>query len=564
MPLPPLPDDAEAFDGLNWDAIAPYFDALLNRPLTAANTAAWLAEWSHLDALLSDTYTRVTVAYHLDTADEAKQAAAEKFLTDIYPRLMEAEQPLKQKLIASGFDDPAYGVMLRRFRNEVELFRQENVPLLAEVEQLSLEYQKIMGAMMVEFEGKELTVQQLRPYLLKTDRDLRERAWRAGRECQMQSREALHDLFDRMLKLRHQIALNAGFANYRDYMFRSMGRFDYTPDDCKAFHAAIEAVIVPAVAQRLARRRAQMGLEHLRPWDTSVDPLGREPLAPFEDVQVLIDKVGSIFRRVDPALAGYYQTMASEGLLELDSRKGKAPGGYCTPLHLRKRAFIFMNAVGVHDDVQTLLHESGHAFHDFEMGGLPLIWERDIPMEIAEVASMSMELLAAPYLSEFYSQDEVARARIEHLEGTVAFLPYMAVVDAFQHWIYENPEHSHAERDAQWNALMQRFMPGVDWSGLEAERESYWQRQLHIYEVPFYYVEYGIAQMGAWQVWRNSLADPVRALQAYREALALGYTRPLPELYAAAGASLALGDKALMADLAALIETQLAKLEGEA
>ena len=564
MTLPPLPDDVEAFDGLNWDAIAPYFDALLNRPLTADNTAAWLAEWSHLDALLSDTYTRVTVAYHLDTADEAKQAAAEKFLTDIYPRLMEAEQPLKQKLIASGFDGPAYGVMLRRFRNEVELFRQENVPLLAEVEQLSLEYQKIMGAMMVEFDGKELTVQQLRPYLLKTDRALRERAWRAGRERQMESREALHDLFDRMLKLRHQIALNAGFANYRDYMFRSMGRFDYTPDDCKAFHAAIEAVIVPAAAQRLERRRAQMGLDHLRPWDTSVDPLGREPLAPFEDVQVLIDKVGSIFKRVDPALAGYYQTMADEGLLELDSRKGKAPGGYCTPLHLRKRAFIFMNAVGVHDDVQTLLHESGHAFHDFEMGGLPLIWERDIPMEIAEVASMSMELLAAPYLSEFYAQDEVARARIEHLEGTVAFLPYMAVVDAFQHWIYENPEHSHAERDAQWNALMQRFMPGVDWSGLEAERELYWQRQLHIYEVPFYYVEYGIAQMGAWQVWRNSLTDPVLALQAYRRALALGYTRPLPELYAAAGASLALGDKALMADLAALIAAQLAKLEGEA
>ena len=564
MTLPPLPDDAEAFDGLNWEAVAPYFDELRSRPLTPETIVAWLKDWSHLDALLGDTYTRVTVAYHLDTANEDKQAAAEKFLTDIYPRLLEAEHPLKQKLIASGFDDPAYGVLLRRFRNDVELFREENVPLLAQVEQLSLEYQKIMGAMMVEFDGKELTVQQLRPYLLKTDRPLRERAWRAGRERQMQNREELHDLFDRMLKLRHQIALNAGFANYRDYMFRSMGRFDYTPDDCKAFHAAIEAVIVPVAAQRLARRRQLMGLDALRPWDTAVDPLGREPLAPFDDVQVLIDKVGQIFERVDPELAGYYQTMADEKLLELDSRKGKAPGGYCTALHLRKRALIFMNAVGVHDDVQTLLHESGHAFHDFEMGGLPLIWDRDIPMEIAEVASMSMELLAAPYLAEFYTEDEVARARIEHLEGTVAFLPYMAVVDAFQHWIYENPDHSHAERDAQWAGLMERFMPGVDWSGLEAERESYWQRQLHIYEVPFYYVEYGIAQMGAWQVWRNSLTDPAQALEAYRRALALGYTRPLPELFATAGASFALGDRALMAELATLIESQLAALEGEA
>ncbi len=564
MTLAPLPDTVEAFNGQEWDAIAPYYEELASRPLAPDTVEAWLRDWSKLEALLSDTYTRLQVAYHLDTASEQKQAAAERFLTEIYPRTLMAQQPLKEKLIASGYQSPEHAVLLRRFRNDVELYREENVPLLARLEQLSLRYQKIMGAMTVHFDGEERTIQQLFPYLLKTDRRVRESAWRAGRERQMADRAALHDLFDEMVGLRHQVARNAGFANYRDYMFRYMGRFDYTPEDCKAFHAAIEKVVVPAAQRRLERRRQLMGLAALRPWDLAVDPLGREPLRPFTEVGILIDKTHAIFERVDRTLAGYFDTMARERLLELESRKGKAPGGYCTQYYMTGRTFIFMNAVGVHDDVQTLLHESGHAFHGFEMAHLPLIWEQQIPMEMAEVASMSMELLAAPYLSEYYDDGELARARIEHLEGTISFLPYMAVVDAFQHWMYENPEHDRRQRDAKWLELTSRFMPGVDWSGLEEERASYWQRQLHIYEVPFYYVEYGIAQVGAWQVWRNSLVDPAKALQDYRAALSLGYTRPLPELYERAGAALALGNEVLLGELIALVEEQLTQLEGEA
>lgn len=564
MTLSLLPDRVEDFDASSWDTIKPHFDALLAYDLTVDNAPAWLAQWSRLGALVLDTYTLLQIAYDLDTADENKRAAAEKFITEIYPQVMIAQQALKQKLVASGYDAPEQAVMLRSFRNEIEIYRDENVPLIAQVNQLGLEYQQIMGAMTVIFDGQERTIQQLRPYQLKTDRAVREDAWRAGRERQMQDREKLHDLFDRMLALRHQIATNAGFANYRDYMFRSMGRFDYTPDDCKAFHAAIEEVIVPAAQKRLERRRQQMGLPALRPWDTMVDPLGREPLHPFDDVKTFIDKTARIFKRVDPTLSGYYDTMSAEKLLELDSRKGKAPGAYSTAFITRGQAFIFMNAVGMHDDVQTLLHEAGHSFHTFEMNRLPLLWDRDIPMEIAEVASMAMELLAAPYLDAFYSSDEVSRARLEHLEGTLAFLPYMATVDAFQHWMYENPGHSHAERDAKWAELSGRFTPGVDWFGLEEERASYWQRQLHIYQVPFYYVEYGIAQVGAWQVWRNSLKDPARALNDYRAALALGYTRPLPELYRTAGATFSLGDKALLSQLVDLLESQFAQLEAEA
>ncbi|GAB4571104.1 MAG: M3 family oligoendopeptidase [Anaerolineae bacterium] len=563
MSLAPLPEIERVLEDLSWDTIAPHYEALLARDLATEPVAGWLADWSRLEEWLDDVYTTLHIAYDLNTADESKHAAAEKYLTEIYPQRLKAQQPLKQKLIASGYDAPEHEILLRSMRNDVALFREENVPLLAEVQHLAMEYQRIMGQMTVQFDGKEMTIQQLRPYLLQPDRAVREAAWRAGRERQMAEREALHDLFDRMLKLRHQIALNAGFANYRDYMFRSLGRFDYTPDDCKAFHAAIEAVVVPAVTRRHQHRQSLMGLESVRPWDTAVDPLGREALKPFDEVATLISKTANIFDRLDPVLAGYYDTMARERLLELESRVGKAPGGYSTAYHLRRRAFIFMNAVGTHDDVQTLLHEAGHSFHTFEMSGLPLVWQRDIPMEIAEVASMAMELLAAPYLGEFYSDEEIARARVEHLEGTLAFLPYMAVVDAFQHWIYENPEHTHEERDAAWRDLMLRFTPGVDWSGLEEELGSYWQRQLHIFQVPFYYVEYGIAQVGAWQVWRNSLQQPARALAQYRAALALGYTRPLPELYQAAGARMALGDQSLLAELVALIEEQLETLEGK-
>lgn len=563
MPVNPLPDSVEEFDGLNWNAIQPYIDDLLARELTPDNTVQWLRDWSKLNALLADTYTTLHIAYDLDTTDDAKKAAAEKYIAEIYPRSLMADHQLKQKLVASGYDAPEHAVMLRSIRSEIEIFRDENVPLLSEVRQLSLEYQKIMGGMTVEFDGKERTIQQLYPYQLKTDRAIRQAAWRAARARQMQARQELHDLFDKMLALRHQIALNAGFENFRDYTFHSMGRFDYTPDDCKAFHAAIEQAVVPVVEKRLSRRRMQMGLDSLRPWDTAVDPLGRDPIYPFEKVETLVKKSQAIFEQLDPTLAGYFATMADENLLELESRKGKAPGGYSTTFNMRQRAFIFMNVVGTASDVRTLLHEAGHSFHTFEMASLPLIWDRDIPMEIAEVASMAMELLAGPYLGEFFSDDELVRARVDHLEGTVSFLPYMAVVDAFQHWLYENPEHSHEERDAQWMALMERFMPGVEWDGLEDERASYWQRQLHIFEVPFYYVEYGIAQVGAWQVWRNSLQDAQAALEDYRAALALGYTRPLPELYETAGAQFALGNGRLLNELMTLIETQLADWEGE-
>ncbi|MGN6811357.1 MAG: M3 family oligoendopeptidase, partial [Thermomicrobiales bacterium] len=388
----------------------------------------------------------------------------------------------------------------------------------------------------------------------------------------LEHRDELADIFDQQYAVRQQMAHNAGFANYRDFAHQEKNRFDYTPADCERFHAAVEETVVPAVEQRLARRRALMGLDTLRPWDGSTDPsypspdpLSRPPLHPFSDVTELIAHGRAIFPQVDPVLGGYFNQMADEGLLDLDSRKGKAPGGYCTGFERSHRPFIFMNAVGVPDDVTTLLHESGHAFHAFEVFQLPLLFQRDPGSEMDEVASMAMELLAAPYLRReqggYYTPDDDRRYQLDHLEGILVLLAHIASVDAFQQWIYTDPAGADRDaRDAAWLRIRDRFQHGVDWSGLEPERIARWYQQLHLFLYPFYYIEYGIAQLGALQVWRNALRDQAGAVAAYRRALALGATEPLPRLFETAGARFAF-DSGTMGELVKLIEEQLAALE---
>jgi oligoendopeptidase F len=401
---------------------------------------------------------------------------------------------------------------------------------------------------------------------LNLDRSVREKAWRLSSTRQLADREALNTLWQQLMNLRRQIAANAGYPDYRSYRWKEFKRFDYTPDDCATFHTAIEQVVVPAAARIYERRRQNLNVETLRPWDLDVDPHGLPALCPFETIQELESKTEAMFQRVDPQLGEYFTIMRREGLLDLDNRKGKAPGGYQIDLRLVKRPFIFMNSVGLHDDVQTMLHEGGHAFHCFESARLPYLHQQEFGAEMAEVASMSMELLAAPYLTKdkggFYSDADAARARTEHLEGIILFWPYMAVVDAFQHWVYTHHDDATkpANCDEKWAELWDRFMQGIDWSGLDAERVTGWQRKLHIFQAPFYYVDYGLAQLGAVQVWQKSLANQAQAVTQYRGALALGGTRSLPDLYAAAGARFAF-DSATVGEAVNLIEKTLADLE---
>jgi oligoendopeptidase F len=489
----------------------------------------------------------------------------------VQPQWLATQQTLRELLLQSGLQPAGMEIPLRNMRAEAALFREANLPLLTEEKKLGVEYDQTIGAQTVQWEGSERTLSQLQPVYQDPDRARRERAWRLAMQRRLTDRPQLNALWQKFLRLRGQLAANAGLNSYRDYAWQDRLRFDYTPQDCASFHTAIERVVVPAASRIYERRRQRLGLQTLRPWDLEVDVAQLPALRPFTDAAQLVRTSSAIFNRINPQLGEMFDTLDREQLLDLDNRKGKAPGAYCTGLPLARRTFIFMNSVGIHDDVQTLLHEAGHAFQDFHIAQnprLPFAQQWNTPLEFCEVASMAMELLAAPHLTAadggFYSTADAARARTEHLEGIVLFWPYMAVVDAFQHWVYEHAGAAAdpAQCDAQWARLWQRFMPGIDYSGMEDILATGWHRKLHIFQVPFYYIEYGLAQLGAVQIWRNAIKDKTTALAGYRAAIALGGSVPLPQLFAAAGARFAFDAPALQ-DSVALLEQTLADLEAQ-
>ncbi|MCL4507384.1 MAG: M3 family oligoendopeptidase [Chloroflexi bacterium] len=562
-----LPATPKEFMRMSWKEIEPFYHELNERQLSSLNVEAWLTDWTRLSELVNETQQRLYVATAVNTEDKDAEQRLFHFLDYINPPVESAEQNLRQKLLASGLEPAGFAVPLRNMRTQAALFREKNLPLLTEEHKLENEYDKIAGAQMVEWEGRMTTVTQLKPVYQSPDRVIREKAWQLAAARQLADREAINHLWMRFMSLRGQLAANAGFPDYRAFRWKQLLRFDYTPADCVTFQDAIERVAVPAAQRIYERRRQQLDLAALRPWDLNVDPFGRPALKPFATQEELEDKTESIFNRINPQLGDYFAIMRKESLLDLDNRKAKAPGGFCTSFASVKRPFIFMNAVGLHDDVQTLLHEGGHAFHVFESVQLPYAQQLDVGMEFAEVASMSMELLGMPYLApsgeSFYNESDAARALVEHLESLILFWPYMAVVDAFQHWVYENHQAASdpAHCDRIWANLWNRFMRGIDWSGLEQEMTTGWQRKLHIHHVPFYYVEYGMAQLGAVQVWRNAQRDQNAAVKAYRRALSLGGSVTLPELFAAAGAKFSF-DETTLADAVSLIESTLDSLSG--
>lgn len=545
--LPPtieLPASPDAFRDAAWEDVLPYYEALATAPLLPPETAVepWLATWSRLDTLVGEAGTLAMIAYTGNTADTAAEQAYLRFSMEIIPRLEEQQVRLARRLLELGWSRPDLETTLRRFRTDIEIFREANVARFSQIEELSAGYQKISGGLSVEWDGQSKTIPQLQPYLKAADRAVRERAFRLGADAYLARRDELADVFDRMYALRVAVAREAGFADFQQYCFAAKHRFDYTPSDTARFHDAVQQAVTPAVERLMEHRRRTLGLDVLRPWDVGVDLGASTPLKPFADVGTFVDRARTIFTRVDPELGGQFGLMADEQLLDLESRPGKAPGGYCTDLAFRGRPFIFMNAVGVPDDVNTLVHEAGHCFHDFATHALPFTWQRRTGHEAAELASMSMELLAMPYLVQpdgYYSPEDARVAWLEHLEDVLGALVHIASVDAFQAWIYTDPAGADRDaRDARWLALRADFERGVDWSGLDRERVARWYRQLHIFELPFYYIEYGIAQLGALQVFRNAVQNAGDAVAAYKRFLSLGGTRTLPELYAAAGAKL--------------------------
>ncbi len=565
-----LPTDSKSILAMQWSDFETYYSDLEKRDLNEHNIQEWLDDWSTLVSTVDEQYWRLYIDTTLNTADEEIDKRYSKYIEDIQPLAKTAEQKLKSKLLDSGLSPNGFETGLQRIRAEAGLFYEENLPLFAKEQKLGTEYNKITGSMTVMWEGEERTMSEMFPLMKESDRTIRERAWRAMRDRGIQDRENINTLWEKFVPLRVQIAENADMPDFRAYAWRQKFRFDYTPADCRSFHAAVEEVVVPAAKRVFERRRQRLGLETLRPWDLFVDQFGNASIKPYESIEEFKSISRTVFEQVDPKFGEYFQTMMNEGLLDLDTRKNKAPGAYSLGLHAIHRPFIFMSNTKTTEDVLTMLHEGGHAFHEFERAHVNFFQRGEIylPAEFGEVASMAMELLAYPYLTKehggFYTEQEAARAAIDHLENIITFLPYMTLVDAFQHWVYENPKESSsaAKSEEKWSELWDRFMAGIDYKGFEDAKKTYWHRQLHIHTMPFYYIEYGLAQLGAVQIFGNARRDQKKAVGDYRKALALGATVPLPALFAAAGTKFGFDVKTVK-DAVDLLEEVIVEMEAK-
>ncbi len=534
-----LPKD---FIVTDWATLEPYFKTLLEREITdKAGLEKWLVDMSELEAAVNEDACWRQIKMTCDNENKSLEDAFNFFCMEIQPQIQPYSDALNKKLLSSPFlkelDEDTYHTYLRTTQKSIELFREENIPIQAEVAVLQQKYGQITGAMMVTINGEDFTLQQAAKFLENEDRTLREDVYRKIQTRRLQDKEKLNELYDTLIGLRNKEAMNAGFDNYRDYRFKELGRFDYTKEDCYNFHEAVKLYVMPLVNDIYKKKKERLGLDTLRPWDLDAEPAGTKPLRPFKTGEELLNKSVECFTKLRPFFGECLQRMKEMQHLDLESRKGKSPGGYNCPLAESGAPFIFMNAAGQMHDVTTMVHEGGHAVHSFLAHPLALNGFKEYPMEIAEVASMAMELFSMDHWETFFDNaDDLARAKEHQLERVITIFPWIAIIDKFQHWVYEHATHTHEERTAAWVKIVAEFTDDViDYSGLEEFRNNAWQRQLHLYEVPFYYIEYGIAQLGAIGMWMQYKQNAEKALDNYSYALSLGGTKTLPELYKAAG-----------------------------
>ena len=557
-----LPDDL-VIDG--WERIESYFEDLNNRELNSVQDLKnWLKDRSELDAVLEEDAAWRYIKMNIDTTDEKLAEAFNFFIQEIQPKTAPYDNEFNIKLVECEYVDELgedYQIYIRGIKKSIEIYREENIDLLVQLNAEAQKYGNISAKMTVEIDGNEMTMQQAAKFLKETDRAIREDVYQKIKIRRNQDVKELDQLFDHLIALRDKVARNAGFDNYRDYMFAAMGRFDYTPKDCFDFHEAIANEVVPVCNSFDEERKALLGVDKLKPWDIAVDPTGKDPLKPFEGGEELIDKAIQCFHKIRPYFGERLEIMKEMKYVDLESKQGKAPGGFNYPLYEIGVPFIYMNAVGSQRDLITMVHEGGHAVHSFLSRDLELTGFKNVPSEVAELASMSMELLTMDYWDQFYDNEEdLKRAKKEQLQGALGTLPWVAAIDQFQHWLYENPKHSVEDRTAEWNSIMKTFGSKViDWSGDEDGLSNAWQKQLHLYEVPFYYIEYGMAQLGAIAVWRNFKQNPDKAIDQYIDALKLGYTKSIGELYKTAGIEFNFS-KEYVKELVDFIKDELAKL----
>ena len=526
----------------NWEVIEPYFKELLEREINSKNDLEkWLADMNELEAVINEDFSWRQIKMTCDTTDKKLEESFNFFCMEIHPKIQPYADALNKKLVNSAYtrelNPDSYFTYLRSVKKNIDLFREDNIQLQAELAVLQQKYGVITGKMIVEVNGKEYTLQQAAKFLESHDRDLREDVYRKINERRLQDKNELNNLFSILIEKRQKVAENAGFENYRDYKFKELGRFDYSKEDCFRFHDSVKDHVLPLVNKIYSNKKRKLGLDNLRPWDVEAEPAGTKALTPFKTGSELLEKSIECFRQIRPFFGECLQQMNTMKHLDLESRQGKAPGGYNCPLAESGAPFIFMNAAGQMHDVTTMVHEGGHAVHSFLTHNLSLNAFKEYPMEIAEVASMTMELFSMDHWDVFFeNKDDLRRAKEHQLERTITIFPWIAVIDKFQHWLYENPDHTTEERTEQWLTILNDFSDDViDYTGLENYRANGWQKQLHLFEVPFYYIEYGIAQLGAIGMWMQYKKNPEQALDNYMKALSLGGTKTLPELYRAAG-----------------------------
>jgi oligoendopeptidase F len=558
---------AETLTIRSFEDIKPYYEELLERPLPSdQHVNQWLLDWSELDSIVSEDGAWRYIKMNCNTADEQAAESFNKFVGEIEPEISLISNQLNHRFnqaeVQMHLDKAQMFTIIREVKKDIELFRQENVPIEAQMQQTEQEYGVICSKMTVEVEGKQQTLQQAANYFKNINRELRQSVYLKINQRRIQDASELDQLMDKLLAFRNQIARNAGYPDYRDFRFRQLSRFDYTVNDCLNFHQSIARIVVPVIEEMHQNRKKALGLDILKPYDLDVDISLKEPLKAFETVDELTQKTIFCFRDIDPELGIYLNQMRKMGHLDLDSRIGKAPGGFNYPLHESNVPFIFMNATGNLRDIVTLMHEGGHAVHAFLCASLPLVGFKETPPEIAELASMSMELITMDYWHYFFkNEDDLKRAKRIHLEDVLSVLPWIATIDKFQHFLYTNPNHSEAERTKAWLNILDEFGSSViDYSGYEIFREKQWQKQLHLYEVPFYYIEYGIAQLGAISIWKRFKEEPAKALADFKAALKMGYTSPIPDVYKRAGIKFSFDADYIQA-LMDFVRNELKKLE---
>ncbi|MES2799555.1 MAG: M3 family oligoendopeptidase [Bacteroidota bacterium] len=555
---------SEDYSITTWDSLKPYYDQLINTEFTSKEIfVTWLKQRSELDAVVEEDCAWRYIRMTINTKDEKLTENYLFFVNSIQPEIAPFENELNTKLVASPFYDElskeeAFHIYFRSVKTAIDTFSEKNIALDAEISEKAQQYGAISAAQNIEYNGETMTMQKASLFLKDQDESIRKEVFEKMAARRNEDVDKLNELYSDLIAKRNEVAINAGFANYRDYRFAALGRFDYSKKDCFDFHDSVKQFIVPIVKEIQEKRLKLLGKDKFKPWDLEVDPSGNKALAPFENGQQLLDGTVRMFEQLDPYFSDCIQTMNEMGHLDLESKDGKSPGGYNYPLYEIGVPFIFMNAVGAQRDLVTMVHEGGHAIHSFLTRDLELTAFKNFTSEVAELASMAMEMLTMKYWDDFYvNKEDLNRAKREQLEGILKIMPWIAQIDEFQHWVYENHPHTHEERATKWKSLSTEYGTGLtDWSGYEAIALTTWQRQLHLFELPFYYIEYGIAQLGALGVWRNSIQNEASAIEKYKNALQLGYTKSIPEIYATAGVKFDFSASYLK-ELAAFVQTEL-------